>query len=73
MRNARGLINYFLPVDKVPESREKFFNALLVIASKNTTSLNIKEKIIENLDNFLQTEQQNQMTVQWLERGQAFM
>jgi len=53
MRNARGLINYFLPVDKVPESREKFFNALLVIASKNTTSLNIKEKIIENLDNFL--------------------
>lgn len=73
MRNARGLINYFLPVDKVPESREKFFNALLVIASKNTTSLNIKEKIIENLDNFLQTEQQNQITVQWLERGQAFM
>jgi hypothetical protein len=67
------LINYFLPVDKVPESREKFFNALLVIASKNTTSLNIKEKIIENLNNFLQTEQQNQMTVQWLERGQAFM
>lgn len=73
MKNARGLINYFLPVDKVPESREKFFNALLGIAAKNTTSLNIKEKIIEGIDNFFQTEQQNQLAVQWLEKGQAFV
>lgn len=53
MKNARGLISYFLPLDKVPQSREKFFDALLLIASKNTTSMNIKEKIIENIDNFL--------------------
>lgn len=56
MKNARGLISYFLPLDKVPQSREKMFDALLGIASKNTTSLNIKEKILENIDNFIQSE-----------------
>lgn len=73
MKNARGLISYFLPLDKVPQSREKMFDALLGIASKNTTSLNIKEKILENLDNFIQSEQQTQLAIQWLEKNQAFM
>jgi aminopeptidase N len=53
IKNARGLISFFLPLDKVDSSREKFFDALLQIASKNTTSPNIKEKIIEDLDVFI--------------------
>jgi hypothetical protein len=50
MKNAKGLINYFLPLDKVAKSKEQFFDALLGIVSKTTTSANIKEKIIEDMD-----------------------
>jgi hypothetical protein len=45
---------------------------LLQIASKPTTSQNIKEKIIEDMDEFLTTEMQSQLVTQWLERGVAF-
>lgn len=71
--NTIPLISYFLPLDKQSKSREQFFESLLQIASKPSTSENIKEKIIENIDKFLETENQSQMMVQWLERGQAFL
>ena len=45
--NAGSLISFFLPVDKQSKSREQFFEALLQIIGKPTTSQNIKEKIIE--------------------------
>lgn len=63
IKNARGLINFFLPTDKVQKSKEMFFDALLGIASKPTTSNNIKEKIIEDLDHFLSTEWHSQLFV----------
>lgn len=56
MKNSRGLINYFLPIDKQQKSREQFFDAMVAIAQKPTTSANIKEKIIEDLDSFIQSE-----------------
>jgi len=72
MRNARGLINFFLPLDKVKESKEKFFDVLLGIASKPGTSSNIQEKVVENMDLFVATPQQSQLVLQWLEKGYVF-
>lgn len=70
---ASSLISFFLPIDKQSKSREQFFETLLQIASKQTTSNNIKEKIIEQIDKFIDSENHNQLVVQWLERGQAFI
>jgi len=66
------LINFFIPLESVKESREKFFNTLHQIASAPKTSQNIKEKMIEDMYLFLESEQQTHMLVQWLEKGQAF-
>jgi hypothetical protein len=73
VRQAIHLISSFLPLDKQSKSREQFFDSLLQIAAKPSTSENIKAKIIEDIDKFLETENQSQLVVRWLERGQAFV
>lgn len=47
VRQTSSIISYFLPIDKQSKARDQFFDTLLQIASKPSTSHNIKEKIIE--------------------------
>lgn len=63
MSNAGSMISYFLPIETQSKSREQFFDAMMQIAEKPSTSQNLKEKIVEDIDRFIESETQSQTVV----------
>lgn len=70
--NLKSLIDYYLPVELVKETKAKMFDTLLDILNKDGIPEAVQGSLVENVFSFVTTPQQVELILQWNQKGYVF-